>query len=62
MPNDQPTTTPTPLETDQVDGRTSSEQRCVCPKCGHDVARQRGVPCAERDCPKCGAKMTGKRE
>ena len=30
---------------------------CVCPKCGHKSAHQRGVPCQEEKCPDCGAKM-----
>jgi hypothetical protein len=31
---------------------------CVCPACGTKVAHQRGVPCYDIKCPKCGAKMT----
>lgn len=31
---------------------------CVCPNCGNRVAHQRGVPCYQRECPKCGARMT----
>lgn len=31
--------------------------KCKCPNCGHEVEHQRGVPCYERDCPKCGTKM-----
>ncbi len=31
---------------------------CVCPSCGTRVAHQRGVPCYQVSCPKCGAKMT----
>ncbi len=31
---------------------------CVCPNCGHKAAHQRGIPCNQRECPKCGAKMT----
>lgn len=32
--------------------------QCVCPQCGHREPHQRGVPCFERTCPQCGAKMT----
>jgi hypothetical protein len=31
---------------------------CVCPSCGERVAHQRGKPCFEERCPKCGASMT----
>ena len=31
---------------------------CVCPKCGHKVEHQAGVPCKQVKCPKCGAAMT----
>jgi len=31
---------------------------CVCPSCGTRVAHQRGNPCNQRACPKCGAMMT----
>jgi len=30
---------------------------CVCPGCGHRVPHVRGVPCAGRQCPVCGAEM-----
>jgi hypothetical protein len=30
---------------------------CVCPNCGEKTSHQRGKPCYELSCPKCGAKM-----
>jgi hypothetical protein len=30
---------------------------CVCPACGHREAHQRGVPCVQTQCPKCGIAM-----
>lgn len=32
---------------------------CVCPKCGEKAPHQRGVPCINEKCPKCGSAMAG---
>ncbi len=32
---------------------------CVCPKCGYSEPHKRGVPCTEKECPKCGTMMGG---
>ncbi len=29
--------------------------KCVCPNCGETVPHDRGVPCFEMRCPRCGA-------
>ena len=31
---------------------------CICPSCGYKVPHQRGVPCYQTKCPRCGAAMT----
>jgi hypothetical protein len=31
---------------------------CVCPKCGATVPHVVRQPCNQKDCPKCGTKMT----
>jgi hypothetical protein len=33
------------------------EGDCVCPSCGEKLPHQRGVPCYNVSCPKCGTKM-----
>jgi len=32
---------------------------CVCPKCGEKTPHNRGIPCTEVNCPKCGTPMRG---
>ena len=32
---------------------------CVCPKCNYKAKHERGTPCNEMKCPKCGASMVG---
>ena len=31
---------------------------CLCQKCGHRETHERGVPCVQKQCPKCGTAMT----
>lgn len=34
--------------------------KCVCPKCGAEVPHEKGTPCGQNTCPKCGSTMVGK--
>lgn len=31
--------------------------KCVCTKCGYQVAKKAGMPCIEQRCPKCGTAL-----
>lgn len=30
---------------------------CICPSCGEKLKHMPGVPCTDRQCPKCGQRM-----
>ncbi len=32
--------------------------KCVCPKCGYSEAHERGIPCVQKQCPKCGINLS----
>ena len=34
---------------------------CICPRCSYKTANIAGQPCGNRDCLKCGAKITRER-
>ncbi len=30
---------------------------CVCPECGYEEEKKRGIPCSKKECPECGTRM-----
>lgn len=62
-----PAPLPTPIATEELPVATQTPQyspagfglggECICPNCGYTMPHKRGVPCAERTCPECGAQM-----
>ncbi len=39
-------------------GVAAANDVCICPQCGYQEPHQRGVPCMNKTCAKCGAAMT----
>jgi predicted Fe-Mo cluster-binding NifX family protein len=37
---------------------TGTVGMCLCPKCGHRQEHERGIPCVQTQCPKCGTSLT----
>ncbi len=33
--------------------------KCVCPQCGYEAVKKRGLPCRRMKCPKCGTPLVG---
>ena len=32
---------------------------CTCSQCGYKEKHRKGTPCAQKKCPKCGARLLG---
>ena len=33
--------------------------KCICPQCGYEAPKKRGVLCRSMKCPKCGTPLVG---
>ena len=51
-----------PVEKDHQQGMHAGPRsaECTCPSCDTKVPHQPGIPCFDRDCPNCGARMIRK--
>ncbi|MGC9443906.1 MAG: hypothetical protein ACP5E9_03085 [Candidatus Methanospirareceae archaeon] len=34
-------------------------EKCVCPRCGYEAPKRRGVPCRTLTCPQCELPLVG---
>ena len=32
---------------------------CRCPNCGYTTKHNRGIPCNQNSCPRCGTRLVG---
>ncbi len=39
--------------------KQNGSQFCYCPTCKTRFEHQRGLPCRNQECPKCGEKLVG---
>jgi len=46
----------------EADVEPGGPEMCVCPECGYEQEKERGVPCRSVPCPKCGADLIAKIE
>ena len=40
-----------------VKGTASREAVCACPECGYQQPHERGIPCHQMTCPRCGQRL-----
>ena len=40
-------------------GRGGPPEKCVCPQCGFEAPKRRGIPCRTITCPKCDTPLVG---
>ena len=40
-------------------GAGGAPSKCICPQCGYEAPKKRGVPCRSMKCPKCGTPLVG---
>lgn len=51
-----------PDEEEVEEQEPGGPETCVCPDCGHEEDKERGVPCRSVKCPECGAMLVAKIE
>jgi len=44
----------------KADIEPGGPEACICPKCGHEAEKERGIPCRSMECPECGTALMAK--
>lgn len=44
-----------------VDTKKENPDVCVCPECGHEVSKRKGLSCRSMKCPICDTMLVGKK-
>lgn len=48
------------LVEEKQDEESGGPETCICPKCGYEADKEKGVPCRSMTCPKCETKLVAK--
>lgn len=48
------------FDSDIIAGEGNNQDYCVCPECGYETTKRKGLPCQRTKCPVCDTVLVGK--